>query len=232
MALDPNEVSRLHCTHRIPKFVSLIPLGIFPSTLPSWLVHNAMKYSTSRRRIEQCSIRLLIVSTGLSVMTPRVVPSRTVPNPYLQYWLPMSLNHPATFKALLLSSLSHMVINNFIPADPNATLTPVGEILSHLRTCYLDAISSINEGLQSPITATYDASILAVLMCVENPLTYEKKARAFVSPFRPPLQGLQWLNIHSAREPNLSHQDGLCKLIGLRGGLSKIETPGLAAAAF
>jgi hypothetical protein len=179
-----------------------------------------------------CSIRLLIVSTGLSVMTPRVVPSRTVPNPYLQYWLPMSLNHPATFKALLLSSLSHMVINSLIPANPNPTLTPVGEILSHLRTCYIDAISSINEGLQSPITATHDASILAVLMCVENPLTYEMKARAFVSPFRPPLQGLQWLNIHSAREPNLSHQDGLCKLIGLRGGLSKIETPGLAAAAF
>ena len=165
-------------------------------------------------------------------MTPRVIPSGNSSNPFLEYWLPMSLDHPATFIGLLLSSLSHVMMNHFVSGDFHLTQISMEQISSNLRICYRDAMNSINRELRNPLKSLNDATILAVLMCVENPLPYKADAEPFKSPFQAPLQGLQWLNVHSAREPNLLHQEGLCRLIELRGGLASITTPGLAAAAF
>ncbi|RDH31635.1 hypothetical protein BDQ94DRAFT_59390 [Aspergillus welwitschiae] len=164
-------------------------------------------------------------------MTPRVLPSRNVSNPYLQYWFPMSLNDQATFKAIVLSSLSHERINGLISANM-ASLTSTKEVVPYLKQYYLDTITSINEALHDPARATADATILAVLMMVEKPLLQDHKEWSKRSPFQAPLHGLQWLDVHSAREPNPVHQMGLHKIISLRGGLAQVKTPGLAAAAF
>lgn len=163
-------------------------------------------------------------------MTPRVLPSSNVPNPYLQYWFPMSLSDESLFKAILLSSLTHETMNTLISTDLT-NMSSHSDIMPHLKECYLDTVNSINEALRDPIRATTDATILAVLMTVEKPIDqYNENWQR--SPFRAPLQGLQWLNVHSARQPNLPHQDGLCRIVNLRGGLSNIGTPGVAAAVF
>ncbi|GLA75343.1 hypothetical protein AtubIFM55763_006614 [Aspergillus tubingensis] len=138
-------------------------------------------------------------------MTPRVLPSRNVSNPYLQYWFPMSLNDQATFKAIVLSSLSHERINGLISANM-ASLTSTKEVVPYLKQYYLDTITSINEALHDPVRATADATILAVLMMVEKPLIHDDNQWSKQSPFQAPLQGLQWLDVHSAREPNQLHQ--------------------------
>lgn len=164
-------------------------------------------------------------------MTPRVLPSCNVSNPYLQYWFPMSLNDQATFKAIVLSSLSHERINGLISANM-ASLTSTKEVVPYLKRYYLDTITSINEALHDPARATADATILAVLMMVEKPLLQDHNEWSKRSPFQAPLHGLQWLDVHSAREPNPVHQKGLHKIISLRGGLAQVKTPGLAAAAF
>ncbi|GKZ64217.1 hypothetical protein AnigIFM50267_003679 [Aspergillus niger] len=166
-----------------------------------------------------------------AIMTPRVLPSRNVSNPYLQYWFPMSLNDQATFKAIVLSSLSHERINGLISANM-ASLTSTKEVVPYLKQYYLDTITSINEALHDPARATADATILAVLMMVEKPLLQDHNEWSKRSPFQAPLHGLQWLDVHSAREPNPVHQKGLHKIISLRGGLAQVKTPGLAAAAF
>lgn len=69
-------------------------------------------------------------------------------------------------------------------------------------------------------------------MTVEKPAFDREREWFQESPSHGPLQGLQWLSVHSAREPDIAHQDGLCKIINLPGGLASIETPGVAAAAF
>ncbi|KAI2995007.1 transcriptional regulator family: Fungal Specific TF [Aspergillus niger] len=190
----------------------LVPLDVFPSSLPRRLVRRALSYR-------------------FAIMTPRVLPSRNVSNPYLQYWFPMSLNDQATFKAIVLSSLSHERINGLISANM-ASLTSTKEVVPYLKQYYLDTITSINEALHDPARATADATILAVLMMVEKPLLQDHKEWSKRSPFQAPLHGLQWLDVHSAREPNPVHQMGLHKIISLRGGLAQVKTPGLAAAAF
>ncbi|KAJ6166826.1 hypothetical protein N7470_002273 [Penicillium chermesinum] len=168
---------------------------------------------------------------GLSVMTPRVLPSRNASNPYLQHWWPMALTDQALLQAVVLSSLSHERINGWLSAKPGG-LSIDSYILPGLETCYSEAVATLNGVLRDPRRATTDTTILAVLMMLEKPITKHHDKWIKKSPFQAPLQGLQWLNVHSAREPDLQHQMGLCKLIHMRGGLANIETPGLAAAAF
>ncbi|XRM40629.1 hypothetical protein ABZX51_003937 [Aspergillus tubingensis] len=203
---DHSEITRIY------PGADLVPLNVFPSSLPPRLVRRALSYR-------------------FAIMTPRVLPSRNVSNPYLQYWFPMSLNDQATFKAIVLSSLSHERINGLISANM-ASLTSTKEVVPYLKQYYLDTITSINEALHDPVRATADATILAVLMMVEKPLLHDDNQWSKQSPFQAPLQGLQWLDVHSAREPNQLHQMGLHRIISLRGGLAQVTTPGLAAAAF
>jgi hypothetical protein len=163
-------------------------------------------------------------------MTPRVLPVTNYVNPYLQAWLPMSMSDCALFPALLSSSLSHQRINDLL--TDGAFLPHNRDIEPTLQACYKETISAINDALRDPVRATTDATILAVLMTVEKPAFDRGREWSQESPFNGPLQGLQWLSVHSAREPDIAHQDGLCKIINMRGGLASIETPGVAAAAF
>jgi hypothetical protein len=163
-------------------------------------------------------------------MTPRVLPVTNYINPYLQAWLPMSMSDPALFPALLSSSLSHQRINDLLHG--RRSLAPNQETELILQACYRETISAINDALRDPARATTDATILAVLMTVEKPAFGSHREWCQESPFQSTLQDLQWLSVHSAREPAIAHQDGLCKIINLRGGLASIEMPGVAAAAF
>ena len=172
---------------------------------------------------------MLTSPTGLSVMTPRVLPATNSLNPYLQFWLPLSMNDKALFSALLSASLSHQTINRLL----DGRVSFWNRDTEHdLQVSYKETISAINDSLQDPIRATADSTILAVLMAVEKPAVHVDKPWSQESPFQAQLQGLQWLKVHSAREPNIAHQDGLCRIVKLRGGLSNIGTPGIAAAAF
>ncbi|GKZ89046.1 hypothetical protein AnigIFM59636_010184 [Aspergillus niger] len=200
-----------------------------PSTATRLRDHSYLPRSRPRalRRLPVFSS----TTARFAIMTPRVLPSRNVSNPYLQYWFPMSLNDQATFKAIVLSSLSHERINGLISANM-ASLTSTKEVVPYLKQYYLDTITSINEALHDSARATADATILAVLMMVEKPLLQDHNEWSKRSPFQAPLHELQWLDVHSAREPNLVHQMGLHKIISLRGGLAQVKTPGLAAAAF
>jgi hypothetical protein len=139
------------------------------------------------------------------------------------------MNDKALFSALLSASLSHQTINRLL--DGGISLWSK-DTEHDLQVSYKETISAINDSLRDPTRATADSTILAVLMAVEKPDVQIDKPWAQESPFQAPLQGLQWLKVHSAREPNISHQDGLCRIVKLRGGLTNIATPGIAAAAF
>lgn len=162
-------------------------------------------------------------------MTPRVLPATNSLNPYLQFWLPLSMNDKALFSALLSASLSHQTINRLLDGGVFSSLK-YNE--TQLQISFKETVSAINDSLRDPNRATSDATILAVLMAVEKPDVEIDRPWTRESPFHAPLQGLQWLKVHSARQPNVTHQDGLCKIIELRGGLFNIQMPGVAPAAF
>ncbi|KAJ5352698.1 hypothetical protein N7452_001672 [Penicillium brevicompactum] len=185
-------------------------LGTYPTSLETKVVQQALSYR-------------------LSVMTPRVLPATNSLNPYLQYWLPLSMSDKAVFSALLSASLSHQIINHLLDGGVFPSLR---DNEAQLQVSFKETVSAINDSLRDLNRATSDATILAVLMAVEKPDVEIDRPWSRESPFHAPLQGLQWLKVHSAREPNVAHQDGLCRIIELRGGLFNIQMPGVAAAAF
>ncbi|PYH43923.1 Zn(II)2Cys6 transcription factor domain-containing protein [Aspergillus saccharolyticus JOP 1030-1] len=163
-------------------------------------------------------------------MTPRMIPSSGAKNPYLDAWLPVSLQSPALFSALLFSTLTHKLTLCLV----NDTLTPaaIERDRQSILLCQQDAATMTNLTLKHAATALTDASILAVLMLTEAVSTPQDRDWRGSSPFNAPLQGLQWLNVHGSRVPHLSHQAGLCKLVALRGGLQNISIPGASLAIF
>ncbi|PWY92641.1 hypothetical protein BO70DRAFT_15725 [Aspergillus heteromorphus CBS 117.55] len=164
-------------------------------------------------------------------MTPSMLPTPEVTNPYLQSWFPLSLSDSALFPALLSSSLTHYKVNHLLTGDLPAPFGMGDESLT-LGASYKETVKAINAAMQDPVRVTSDATILAVLMTIEKPFMPGSKDWSQESPFQAPLRRLQWLNVHGAREPNLDHQTGLCRLIQLRGGLHNIRLPGVAAAIF
>ncbi|KAJ5469225.1 hypothetical protein N7539_008843 [Penicillium diatomitis] len=185
--------------------------GTYPTTMAPQIVQYALIYRHS-------------------TMAPLVLPVKNYVNPYIQVWLPMSLCDNALFPALLFSSLSHKRINDLLAGGKSLPATELMKPV--IEACYKEAIGAINLALLTPGRALTDATILAILMTVESPFLISSDGWLEEPPFQAHLQDLQWLSVHSAREPNLGHQEGLCKLINMRGGLARIETPGLAAAAF
>ncbi|RAK77694.1 uncharacterized protein BO72DRAFT_377217 [Aspergillus fijiensis CBS 313.89] len=189
------------------------PFRTYPSTLPSDIVSNCLQYR-------------------LSIMTPRMIPSSGAKNPYLDAWLPVSLENPALFNALLFSAVTHRLTHCLV----NQKSTPTSMVLENkqlLMLCQQEAATRANKALQHAATAVTDASILAVLMLTEAvDHAFQDRDWTGSSPFNSPLQGLQWLNIHGARVPHMSHQAGLCKLVALKGGLQRIRIPGASLAIF
>lgn len=87
----------------------------------------------------------------------------------------------------------------------------------------------MNRAIQSPSGAVTDCIILCVLCMatnkVDGPMWDQNQERIFQAP----LTSLQWLDIYGRLSPHPVHQAGLVQLVRLRGGLEKIELPGLAA---
>ncbi|KAL4909850.1 hypothetical protein BDW74DRAFT_44791 [Aspergillus multicolor] len=190
---------------------SIDPFRVYPSTLAPEKVQGCLEYR-------------------LSVMTPRMIPSSGVKNPYLDAWLPASMHSPMLFSALLLSSLTHKRMRSLVRGEQGLYDSFVDD--SFLFLCQQEARLRVNAALRQYDSAVADATILSVAMMIEAAGAPEGRDWTAESPLTPPLQGLQWLNIHGARLPNMEHQAGLCKLVKLKGGLQNIKTPGAASAIF
>ncbi|KAJ5082673.1 hypothetical protein N7532_011716 [Penicillium argentinense] len=87
----------------------------------------------------------------------------------------------------------------------------------------------VNLAIQIPAEAVTDSIILCVLCMATNKVEAPMWKHVQESVFQAPLRSLQWLDIYGRLSPHLIHQAGLVQLINLRGGLERIELPGLAA---
>ncbi|KAL2855627.1 hypothetical protein BJX68DRAFT_230926 [Aspergillus pseudodeflectus] len=173
----------------------------------------------------------LVSSTNkysLSVLWPGLMPSSRTGATHagVQGWFTSSTVHPALHSAMLYGSYSHRRTRWVMKRQGHFNY----EDMREMAVCEANVISQMNSILQDPIQAASDAVILSVLCLATNlyngPSTDEE---ACSSPFYAPLRSLQWLDIYGRLSPHPVHQAGLLQLISLRGGLEKMELPGLAA---
>ncbi|KAJ5810658.1 uncharacterized protein N7503_002876 [Penicillium pulvis] len=81
--------------------------------------------------------------------------------------------------------------------------------------------------IRDPSRAISDAVLLSVVCMAHHAAPVEIKIQS--TPFEPPFQQLQWLDVYGCLSPNIIHVQGLVQLLKLRGGLRNIKLPGLAA---
>ncbi|KAJ5574861.1 hypothetical protein N7450_008760 [Penicillium hetheringtonii] len=187
----------------------LDPFQQYPHTspLPSDLVSDANRYS-------------------LSVLWPGLLPpSFRASHPGVNAWLENSATHEALHSTLLFGSYSHRRTLWLVKNRGHFS----NEDGKKLSLCEADAIVRVNRAIQSPSGAVTDCIILCVLCMatnkVDGPMWDQNQERIFQAP----LTSLQWLDIYGRLSPHPVHQAGLVQLVRLRGGLEKIELPGLAA---
>ncbi|KAJ6015884.1 Protein of unknown function DUF3468 [Penicillium herquei] len=174
----------------------------------------------------------------LDVLWPGIVPKnvnlKKTPELALQskapeLWYSLSRSDPALFAAFMYASLCHQRVlwvnkwygNNVVEYGPAQDQL--------LRVCERDSIRLINEALQDPTRMLSDAVLLSVICLAHHRATQDLKlSQVKKTPFDPPFQWLQWLNVYGCLQPNELHIGGLVELIKLRG-LRNIKLPGLAA---
>ncbi|KAJ0421509.1 hypothetical protein BJY00DRAFT_300895 [Aspergillus carlsbadensis] len=144
----------------------------------------------------------------------------------VQGWFTSSSAHPTLHSAMLYGSYSHRRTRWVMKRQGHFNY----EDMREMAVCEANVISQMSSILQDPVQAASDAVILTVLCLATNLYngpSNEEDTRT--SPFYAPLRSLQWLDIYGRLSPHPVHQAGLLQLIAMRGGLEKIELPGLAA---
>ncbi|KAL4948980.1 hypothetical protein BDW69DRAFT_175378 [Aspergillus filifer] len=160
----------------------------------------------------------------LSCLWPGLTPGPSGTN--MQSWFPMSLSDPTLFTAFLYGSLSHMrvqALNSWIPRHIFN-----GRHQRLLETVEMETIKMVSREMDNPDRAVCDAMIFSVV-CMAHNKAFDNPTALKSTPFTAPMQRLQWLDVYGSLPPNLVHIGGLIKMVNLRGGIDKIELPGLAS---
>lgn len=141
-------------------------------------------------------------------------------------WFELSRHDSTLFTLFLYCAISHQRLRQLtgsITGDVSGA-APSKEIL---RISELESIKEVNKEIQTPSRAVSDGIILSVASLANHTgdeLIWEVKQ----SPFQPPLQSLQWLDIYGSLLPNHVHLNGLGQLIKLKEGPKKTTLRGLA----
>lgn len=172
--------------------------------------------------------RRFLTVIGLSVLWPNLIPGYVKGvNPAIDSWSRLYIVDEISCFALSFGAICHKLSNRRLSCNFDGQLSPVEKrslILLEMKSARI-----INKALQDPYQPITDTLILSALCMANNNSLNIKLHETKVSPFRSPLQHLQWLDVYGTKPFDLAHHRGLFELVQLRGGLQSIELPGLAA---
>ena len=113
------------------------------------------------------------------------------------------------------------------------SITEIGRKTMNQRAqwlCYSEVVREINRRFDKSSTRCSDENILAVVALAFHGEVTEADNELPRWPSQGPLDTLQGLNVSGGRLDTVEvHLDGLLKMLSIRGGIDRIEFPGLAA---
>ncbi|RDW61192.1 uncharacterized protein DSM5745_10690 [Aspergillus mulundensis] len=160
----------------------------------------------------------------LSCLWPGLTPGPSIAN--MKSWFPMSLSDQTLFTAFLFGALSHMRVQALHGWIPRQMFHARKQRM--LETVEMETIKLVSREIDNPSRAVCDSVIWSVV-CMAHNKADDDLAESPPPPFTAPMQRLQWLGVYGSLRPNLVHIGGLIQMINLRGGIDKIQLPGLAS---
>jgi hypothetical protein len=144
----------------------------------------------------------------------------------MQSWFPLGVSDPVLFTAFLFGSLSHMRVQALKGWIPRHVFRQRQQrLLEHVE---METVQLVSREMSNPSRAVCDAMIWSVVCMAHNKAEDDVNGLPDI-PFTAPMQRLQWLDVYGCLRPNLIHIGGLIQMVDLRGGIEKIELPGLAS---
>ncbi|GLI82136.1 hypothetical protein PoHVEF18_010537 [Penicillium ochrochloron] len=125
----------------------------------------------------------------------------------------------------MFGSLCHQRVQWLKGWVPGSTFGPKQQRI--LQQCEMESIKLISQAVRDPTRAVSDAVLLSVICMAHHQALEESPDQYRRTPFNPPFQRLQWLDVYGHLPPNMIHIHGLVQLLKLRGGLKNIKLHGL-----
>ncbi|KAF3384428.1 hypothetical protein F1880_001817 [Penicillium rolfsii] len=162
----------------------------------------------------------------ISVLWPGLIPKTiTQAKKTSELWFPLALSDPALFTAFMFGSLCHQRVQWLKGWVPGSTFGAKEQRI--LQQCEMESIKLISQAVRDPTRAVSDAVLLSVICMAHHQALEESPDQYRKTPFTPPFQRLQWLDVYGHLPPNMIHIHGLAQLLKLRGGLKNIKLYGL-----
>lgn len=140
-------------------------------------------------------------------------------------WLPRAMSNKALYTAFLYGAAGHMQTRKRLECAQVAPQTREEKLEQII--CESVTIKQLNKLMKDPSQSTCDEIILAVLCMAFNRIDYSGWNTPDSWP-KAPLRNLQWLDVYGGLSLNDQHIKGLLALIESKGGIDKVELPGLA----
>ncbi|RDW71665.1 hypothetical protein BP5796_07699 [Coleophoma crateriformis] len=153
----------------------------------------------------------------LPAMFPDAAESSTVRTNLLH----LSLLHPPLLQLFIMGALifSQGAFGRFASKP----------VTQRLFQCRAEVVRLVNAAIRDPVEACNDINIFAVSALAFKGSPSKKVDVPVKLPKQGPLRCLQFLNAYAVTDSVPIHVVGLSKLIEIKGGLEKIEIPGLAS---
>ncbi|KAH8817202.1 hypothetical protein F5884DRAFT_245066 [Xylogone sp. PMI_703] len=161
------------------------------------------------------------IDYNIQVILPALFPDGAANPGIRDSLLQLSLSYTPLFQMFVMGGLINLHrIHDLYPGSSMALdVTRVrAEIVRHMSVVMRD-----------PVEACKDVNILAVSALANKNLLKRTIDLPTKLPNQGPLKSLQFINLAGMTECVPIHANGLSHLIELKGGLEKIETPGVAA---
>ncbi|KAL1958746.1 hypothetical protein VTO42DRAFT_3865 [Malbranchea cinnamomea] len=142
-----------------------------------------------------------------------------------KHWLPRAMSNKALYTAFLYGAAGHMQTRKRLECSRVAPQTRQEKMEQII--CESLTIKQLNALMKDPSQSTSDEIILAVLCMAFNRIDYSGWNTTDPTP-KAPLRNLQWLDVYGGLSLNDQHIKGLLALIESKGGIHKMELPGLA----
>lgn len=124
--------------------------------------------------------------------------------------------------------LVHMFLTGtLVDIRGNLGTTPSNRVAFDIFRSRAEIIRRLMAAIKNPVEACTDTNILAIVALTKT-VPSQKVELPSKTPKQGPLKSLQLIDSFSLSDIDPVHVDGLATLVELKGGLEKIETPGLA----
>jgi len=159
----------------------------------------------------------LTLSPAVAILWPGLGPETQMPTA----WFRKAWEKPILMHALAFGAIVHMDVLR----SPRISLENPLRLFHKVQTMTL-----LKEEMKNPDGTALDDVILAVLALSTNEVEtvanhMKEKVR---SPFNSPLASIQWLDVYGSITHVKAHTLAMRSLVARRGGLEKVELPGLA----